>query len=341
MKRYCSIGILLLLCSSTIAVAEPILQPSRVMPCVDGMLVTRPFENPLTLEDIQQINTGAITNFSRSFRNPDRPIVSCIPEIPDGTYVVAYGFKVFADGTIKQYVGIVGDSQSVPLVHHEARKWNLDTGAVTVDVQPLCCTGEWKLISSVVENVHIRPCGSVNNGYELYWLYGDDSPTTDCFAIKHIFSTQPGRIVYGSSYDNYTGFLRHSWEAHDPFYGQFGDYDPQGTSTGPLTIDVSLLCDCDQPLSWTFPLVDGVIMDERSQRNHIAEWLMQYISLTSQRSVIGDMQPGSAARVNTPSIPGTYILVHVRGETKFRNKLGETCDVGSHLVVQVTYPINT
>lgn len=334
MKRYCSVGILLLLCSSAIAIAEPILQPSRAMPYVDSVFVTRPFENPLTLEEIEQMNTSAITNFNRNFRSPNHPIVFCIPGISDSTYVVAYGFKVFADGTVKQYAGIVGDSQSVPLVHQEARKWKMDTEMDTANIQPLCCT--WQLINSYAENVHYRPYGAINNGYELYWLSGDSSPTTDCYAIKQTCSTRPGRYKYGSDWDNYTSNLRHSWIAHDPFYGQFGDYDPQGTSIGPLTIDVSLLCDCDQPLCWTFPLADGVTMDEASQRNHIAEWRIEYTTIASQRGPMDNMQPGSTVLVNTPSIPGTYRLVNVMFTAVFKNKLGETHDIDSFLAVELT-----
>ena len=127
MRKYYSIGILLLLCSATIAMPEPILQPARTISKADSVFVIQSFENPLTAGEVEQMRTEVIANFKKSSQKPDHPIAFSSIDVPEGTFIAAYGFKIYADGVTAEYLGLASDPQSVSIIHKNAQKWYEET----------------------------------------------------------------------------------------------------------------------------------------------------------------------------------------------------------------------
>ena len=164
MKRIYAIWIIALVCGASIVIAtalsgkdanikienatgsisQPSMQeePKEPINKINDILVTRTLADSISLEEMRQMRDTLINDFISKFGKPKHPIITADPEIPEGTYMVAYGFKIYSNGMTMQYVGMVGDVESVPIIHQKAQKWQNKEILGSNPYWGLICQGE-------------------------------------------------------------------------------------------------------------------------------------------------------------------------------------------------------
>jgi hypothetical protein len=315
MRRYFSIGILLLLCSATVVMAEPVLQP-RIQKA-GSVFVMHPFENPLTVEDVEQMRTRVIANFKRRFQKPDHPLVFGGFDVPEGAFIVAYGFTIYADGVTAEYVGLTSDSQSVSTIHNNARKWHKETETYTSSGDQVPCSGWWSAAGTGEVTWYDDPYGAVTNDYVLYFCNNDNSSSYDWYAIKHTYEIIPGLLTCGSGWINDYGWSKHRWcdtDLENPLLIDVSPETIQVAEEDPISVHVCL----SAPSSgcpdgcWYFTLGSYTIMRNNTDSPQvIARWKMEFTN-DEARENIRSMKPGSLCRMDEPSTPGEYKIISLR-----------------------------
>jgi len=328
MKRIYAIWIIALVCGASIVIAtalsgkdanikienatgsisQPSMQeePKEPINKINDILVTRTLADSISLEEMRQMRDTLINDFISKFGKPKHPIITADPEIPEGAYMVAYGFKIYSDG-------MTGDAESVPIIHQRAQKWQNKEILGSNPYWGLICQGEGDYFKS--------PYGGVTNNFECRYLYNDTSPSRDWFAIKQIFAMHPGCVEYGSSWKNKTGYPKHDWSASTLGNPQLHDWDPLGTFTGTQTISVSISSG-GATWSWSYTQPDVTTYDYSSTNTEIAKWKMVFNSDASKEST-GGMKPGSSCGVNQHT-SGTYRVLDLEAKGEFANWLTNT-----------------
>jgi len=280
---------------------------------INEILVTRTLTDSISLEEMRVMRDTLINDFISKFGKPKHPIITAEPEVPEGAYIVAFGFKIYSDGMTMEYVGIAGDAESVPIIHQRAQKWR--------NKEILGSNAYWGLICMDEGDYFKSPYGGVTNNFECRYLYNDTSPSRDWFAIKQEFEMVPGCVEYGSSWKNKAGYPKHDWSASTLGNPQLHEHDPLGTFTGTQTISVSISSG-GATWSWSYTQPDVTTYDYSSTNTEIAKWKMVFNSDASKTST-GGMKPGSSCGVNQ-HISGTYRILDLEAKGEFANWLTNT-----------------
>lgn len=316
MRRYYSIGILLLLCSATVAMADPVLQPR--IPKAGSVFVMHPFENPLSVEDVEQMRTRVIANFKKRFQKPDHPLVFGGIDVPEGAFIVAYGFTIYADGVTAEYLGLTSDPQSVSTIHENARKWHKETETYVSSGNQIPC-GSWSTVGTGEVTWYDNPYGAVTNDYVLYFCENDNSSSYDWYAVKHTYEIIPGCLTCGSEWVNEEGYSLHRWYETELENPLLIVVSPETIQEGPKTVDVCIespSSGCPEK-SWSFWLGWYTkIYNMSDSPTVLAAWRMEFTA-NSARENIRKMKPGSICRVDEPGTPGTYRVIDLLSVGRF------------------------
>jgi len=316
MKRIYSVWVVFLLFGGAVAMAEPGLQPEDAH-TIDSVLVVRPFGTPLTLQEIEQVRTNVKANYEHLIQNAGHPVAFSTFDVPEGSVIAAYGFKLFAS-MAAEFVGLAGDPQSVPLIHKDARKWYNDDSEGK-DAQILA--GSWVKIKSDVLHWYQYPYGGITNNYELRKCANDGSSVHDWYAIRHTFRILPGYSVYGTAWENYRGFSIHNWSSSTFNNPQLRDWSPWGAHAGPVNLTPCISGSPCPLWCWTFHLAGGTTMYAQSSSGAItAKWEMQFTTDIARRRN-RRMDPGSSCRVDQPGA-GHYKLLWLKSRGVFRHETG-------------------
>lgn len=314
--------------------AEPVLQ-SRI-PKAGSVFVMHPFENPLTVEEVEQMRTRVIANFKNRFQNPDHPLVFGSIDVPESAFIAAYGFTIYADGVTAEYLGLASDPQSVSIIHKNAQKWHKETETYASFGDQIPCSGWWKLIGTEMITWYDCPYGAVTNNYELYLCENDDSSSYDWYGIIHTFEIIPGCYTCGpppgcntcdNEWVNHEGHSIHKWCATTLQNPLLVDSSPNSYQKGPKTVTVCL----SAPLSgcsgrcWDFFLKSGTEIYHDSSSSPVkARWRMEFTTKKAREN-IREMVPGSICRVDEPSTPGVYILLGLKSKGCFTDGTNIVC----------------
>jgi hypothetical protein len=302
--------------------AEPVLQ-SRI-PKAGSVFVMHPFENSLTVEEVEQMRTRVIANFKKRFQNPDHPLVFGGIDVPEGAFIVAYGFIIYADGVTAEYLGLASDPQSVSIIHKDAQKWHKETEAYTSSGVQIPCSGWWKLVSSGEVTWYVYPYGAVTNDYELYKCSNDNSSSYDWYGVKHTYEIIPGCQTCGSGYISDYGYSKHRWcdtELDNPLLIVVSPETIQEAEEDPIDVEVYLSAESSgcSGQGWVFPLGSYTIMRNTSDSPAIiARWKMEFTNCEAREN-IRSMVPGSICRVDEPDTPGTRKILSLRSVGYFTN----------------------
>jgi hypothetical protein len=317
MKLY--VAIILVMVST--AVGEPFMQEESSTQKANSIFIIRPFNNPVTTQEIEQLKTTIFTNFEVNFEKPSHPLVLCTFDVPEGAVITAYGFKLWTNGLTMQYVGMAGDPQSVSIIHEKAQLWNQKTEKYQREgVWILGAT--WIMIGLGEGDYYSSPYGGVTNNWEIRWLSSDGSSTRDWFAVKQIFAMEPGYQRYDSSWKNYRGYPTHNWSVSTLSNPQLHDWDPLGTQSGSTTISVSVSggsSGASASWGWSYTQPAVTTVDQSSTGSEKAKWEMKFNNGDVQKST-GGMKPGSSCGVDQPS-SGTYKLIDLKSKGKFRKSV--------------------
>lgn len=340
MKRFYSLAIVLFLCSGAIATAEPLLQPAKTIPKAGSVFVIHPFENPLTVGEVEQMRTRVIANFRKRFQKSDHPIVFGSIDVPEGAFIAAYGFTIYADGMTAEYLGLAGDPQSVPIIHENARKWHKETETHKgSDAQILCfeCP-EWTRIASGQIEYYECPYGGVRNNYKLYICSNDNSSNYDWYGIGQWYQIFPG--CNNNEWVNEEGRAIHKWSATTLQNPVLVDYDPDTeleTEENSITADVCVYAEesgcCTE--CWGFWLGSYTRIEPWVDSLPTIAWRM-FFTADNARKNTRIMQPGSICRVDQPCTPGEYKLLHLKSVGIFTDGT-ETEKVAHEWIIYVDY----
>lgn len=309
--------------------AEPIVQPAETIPKAGSVFVIHPFENPLTVGEVEQMRTRVIANFRKRFQKPDHPIVFGSIDVPEGAFIAAYGFTIYADGMTAEYLGLAGDPQSVPIIHENAREWHKETETYEDSDDQILCP-EWTTIGTGAIDWYVYPYGGVTNNYQLGFCSNDSSSSYDWYAIAHTFEIIPGYYTYGSEWESDEGYSLHRWYKTELQNPVLVDFSPDTTVEGPATIPVCLSAPesgCPE-LCWGFWLGWYTKIYNMSDSPSVtAAWRMEFTANSARRN-IRTMVPGSLCRVDQPSSTGTYMLLHLLSVGRFTD--GSTIEQVKH-----------
>lgn len=297
--------------------AESLVQPAETIPKAGSVFVIHPFENPLTVGEVEQMRTRVITNFKKRFQNPDHPLVFGSIDVPEGAFIAAYGFTIYADGMTAEYLGLAGNPQSVPIIHENARKWHKETETYKDSDAQILCTEcpEWTIIGTGEIDWYDYPYGAVTNNYKLYFCSDDSSSNYDWYAIKHTFKIIPGYYTYGNEWVNDEGYSIHKWGAtalQNPLLVDF--YPDTSPVEGPTTVSVCISATASgcPEMCWSFWLGWYTEIYNMSDSPTVkAKWKMLFTADSARRNT-RTMVPGSICRVDQPCTTGTYKLLHLR-----------------------------
>lgn len=96
---------------------------NKVHPDIYGIVyLVQNFSNPIPIEEINNERKSLIDNYKKE-KGTTRPIIYSETRTPEEGVIIAYGFKLADDGTTSEYVGIAGNSRSVPKILERAKMW--------------------------------------------------------------------------------------------------------------------------------------------------------------------------------------------------------------------------
>jgi hypothetical protein len=134
-----------------------------------------------------------------------------------------------------------------------------------------CC--EYYMAPLLAEN----PYGKLNVIVPIYKLKSDGVPNYDWYFYQLKIQSVPGRVCYGSDYNN-----EHIWSYHEVRYPEdprwLVDYDPTTTS-GTSTVGVSIAAAAGPSgpsvgftWSWSYSIADVVVLDRSDYSENLAYW---------------------------------------------------------------------
>ncbi|MFA0823623.1 MAG: hypothetical protein ACC612_12155 [Methanomethylovorans sp.] len=261
------------------------------------------------------------------------PIIYSIPEIPAGGEIISYSFKINDDGTTSQYVGIVGDKESVSKVHERSDEWysaevvnfkvkqTEDTTSNDIDAFVSSKSGtEWSQPCYFYNDYYLSPYGGVMNNYELYVLMNDGSNTLDWFAILQESGLEPGYRAYPiSPWKNDLWYAYQKWCNGGLGNEQLFKFKPSSSISGEYSSGFSISGGSggvSASISWTYSQPDVSTLCYSSTNTDIAYWKMTCNSNAAKTST-SLVNPGSTASGNQHTT-GNYKILDVKTTGIFR-----------------------
>ncbi|MBP2132381.1 hypothetical protein J2128_000302 [Methanomicrobium sp. W14] len=282
--------------------------------------------NPISIQDLEEMRASVVENY-QSEKNSQTSFAYADPEVPDGAEIVAYGFAIDSQGVPIQYVGIAGDEKSVEIIHKKAQEWRdkstLEENSESSNKQNTL-SSNWIVVGRNTGDCYQDPYGGVTNNFELRKLSNDRDSTKDWFAIRQVFSMEPGIRAYQSSYLNHVGSMTNNWSASTAGNPQLYEWDPLGTITGTHTVSVSITGGtggASTSWSWSYTQPDVKTVDLSSSNTERAKWSMSFNSDDSKETT-GGMKPGSTCSMNQLSSgSGICKILDLKAEGKFYDQL--------------------
>jgi len=271
--------------------------------------------NPLSLPELMNERNSLVESYKSSAVLKGKGIGLGNPLVPENTSVVAYGFTIDRKGIPHEMIAVSSGKTNSTQLRKRADLWyNENILNPTLDGMAISSEG-WPWVGAGEYYYEAYPYGLVEHNWEMYRNTYETDPTKDYFAIKQIWSMDPGfRRWPGSKWLNNRGLSYVDWALINTFGNPaLHDRDPLGTKTGPTTVSVSL--NPAPSLSWSFPLNAITIYDQSDPVIKRAQW--DYAFNTPEvKNTIQGWEPGSSASMNQHS-SGQYNLAYLYAQGKF------------------------
>lgn len=267
----------------------------------DARVVTADFSTGISTDRIEEIRRAAVEEFNDRGGDLEAAPARATPEVEDGT-VVAYAYKISADGVPHQYTGIAGDAESASTLHGRARERadGFDATSDDVSIQ----SSSWDNILHDEADFCEDPYGCVTNNFDLFELKDDGDAYEDAYAMDHFFVMEPGKQKYSSNWVNDIGYPMHDWRQNSMGGETLDEWDPLGTHDGSQTINVTVgTGGADLGWSYTQPAVTTI--DESSSSSDYAKWSEEF-NTTDARENTNGMEPGSSCWLDEPADGSGY-----------------------------------
>lgn len=270
--------------------------------------------HPLDLSTLLDERDNLIENYKRSADFTGRPIGSGDPVIPDNATIVAYGFSFDKNRIPHEMIAVSQENTNISQLLEKANQWYSDT-LVSSSESAMRVSGDgWSLVGSGEYYYEVEPYGFVGHNFETYWNSNEIDPARDYFAIKQIWSMDPGSHRYreqGSKWVNERGLSYIDWSVSNLGNPALHDWDPSGTTPGPTTVSISLI-----PLSLSWSPNSVTISDESDPATKRAEWNYIFSGSDVKNSLQG-WSPGSTVSVDASTPSGQYDLAYLYAEGTF------------------------
>lgn len=283
-------------------------------------MVKRPFNNPITVGEINKIRGEKAREFEENGGERTAPVFDYFVDSPNGR-VVTYLAMIDADGQLLQSVGIANRERDVARAHREA---DVEKRKLVGDVYNTRDTTEsnvttqsdtgWTTVDSGKVTNYADPYGDLVDYYD--WLQSDDS--NDGLLYKERYAMFPGIQEYGYYYYNDSGEHNQQWSTYDP-YVQIRSWEPFSGYTGTVseTVEVSGelstsggSVDVSHSYSYSQPEVD--VDDHSSDRENYANWTLDIFEEAQEQTVgfdpasLADFEDGSPDRCVTVTSDATF-----------------------------------
>jgi len=273
--------------------------------------------HPLELDTLLEERDRVIEDYKKSTDYTGAPIGSGDPVIPDNATIVAYGFSFDKNGIPHEMIAVSQEDADVSQLLEKANQWYNDTVVSISDGAVKVSSEGWPLVGSGQNFYGAEPYGFVEHNFEMYWNSNEMDPARDYFAIKQIWSMDPGFHRYreqGSKWLNERGLSYIDWSVSTLGNPALHDRSPRGTPTGPTTVSISLIP--SPALSWSFSLNSVTISDESDPAIKRAEWGYTFNG-PDVKNTLQSWSPGSTVCVDTPTASGQYDLAYLYAESTF------------------------
>src|SRR6056297_2585666 len=166
---------------------------ARGPPESDAHVAKADFSTGISADRIAEIRRSARAEYNARGGDLDVTPVVSDPDPEDGT-VVAYSYKIDANGVPRQYTGIAGDAGSAARLHGKAAERatafdrtsaEIASGGTTDGVTTQ--SASWNNVLHDEADFCSDPYGCVTNNLDLKQLDSDGDPTQDAYAVKHFF----------------------------------------------------------------------------------------------------------------------------------------------------------
>ena len=271
--------------------------------------------HPLDLDALMAERDKLIESYKKSADFTGAPIGSGDPVIPDNATIVAYGFSFDKNGIPHEMIAVSQEKTDVSQLLVKANQWYNDTIVSTSAVK--VSSEGWPLMGSGQYYYGVEPYGLVEHNFEMYRNSYETDSTKDYFAIKQIWSMDPGFHRYreqGSEWVNERGLSYVDWSVSTLGNPALHDRNPSGTTSGPTAISISL--NPAPALAWSFPLNSVTISDESDPVIKRAEWDYAF-SGPDAISTLQSWSPGSTVCVDAPTASGQYDLAYLYAKGTF------------------------
>lgn len=272
---------------------------------------------PLDLDTLMDERDQLIGTYKKSTDFAGAPIGSGDPMIPDNATIIAYGFSFDRNGIPHEMIAVSQEKTDVSQLLEKANRWYNDTIVNAPDEAVKVSSEGWPLIGSGEYFYEVEPYGFVEHNFETYWNSNEMDPARDYFAIKQIWSMDPGFHRYreqGSKWLNERGLSYIDWSVSSLGNPALHDWNPSGTTAGPLTVSISL--NPVPALSWSFLLNSVTMSDESDPAIKRAEWDYTFNGPDVKNS-LQSWSPGSTVSVDAPTAGGQYDLAYLSAEGTF------------------------
>ena len=295
---------------------------ARGPPESDARVAKADFSKGISADRIAEIRQSARAEYNARGGDLDVTPVVSDPDPEDGT-IVAYSYKIDANGVPRQYTGIAGDAGSAARLHGKAaeratafdRASAATTSGTTTD-EATTQSKSWSNVLHDEADFCSDPYGCVTNNLDLKQLDGDGDPTQDAYAVKHFFVMEPGTQKYGSGWENDVGEPKHDWSKNDMGNADLNEYDPLGTHDGSQSINVSVGTS-GVNLGWSYTQPAVTTIDESSPSGNYATWNEEF-NTSDARQYTNGMKPGSSCWIDQEATgSGQYDLMDLISKGTF------------------------
>lgn len=290
---------------------------ARGPPESDSHVAKADFSNGISADRIAEIRRSARAEYNARGGDLDvTPVVS--DPIPEEGTVVAYSYKIDANGVPRQYTGVAGDAGSSARLHGKAAKRATAfdrTSAATTD-GVTAQSASWNDVLHDEADFCSDPYGCVTNNIDLKQLDSDGDATQDAYAVKHFFVMEPGVQKYGSDWVNEVGEPKHDWSKNDMGNADLNEYDPLGTHDVSQSINVTVGTS-GVNLGWSYTQPTVTTIDESSPSGNYATWNEKF-NTTNARQYTNGMKPGSSCWIDQEATEsGQYDLMDLVSKGTF------------------------
>jgi len=271
---------------------------------------------PLDLDTLMDERDKLIESYQKSADFTGAPIGSGDPVIPVNATIVAYGFSFDKTGIPHEMIAVSQEGTDIAQLLEKANRWYNDTAVSTPESAVNVSGGDWTLMGSGRYYYAAEPYGLIEHNFETYRNSNEMDPVRDYFAIKQIWSMDPGFHRYreqGSKWLNERGLSYIDWSVSSLGNPALHDWNPSGTTTGPTTVSISFT-----PMpKFSGSFLNSVTMsDESDPAIERAEWGYTFNG-PDVKNTLQSWSPGSTVSVDASTASGQYDLAYLYAEGTF------------------------